>query len=114
MPERRPEFDVHGRVVDIINSALVGIAAGLIVFAMGPSPRLDTWVWLCLIALAAGVAAALWWLGRHEPVKVDTRPRCRHCGYDLTGTVSGTCPECGTPVLATKCERVDASENRHT
>lgn len=20
---------------------------------------------------------------------------CRHCGYDLTGNVSGTCPECG-------------------
>lgn len=23
---------------------------------------------------------------------------CRRCGYDLTGNVSGTCPECGTPV----------------
>jgi hypothetical protein len=23
-------------------------------------------------------------------------PRCRKCGYDLTGNVSGTCPECGT------------------
>jgi len=22
-------------------------------------------------------------------------PRCRNCGYDLTGNVSGTCPECG-------------------
>jgi|SRR5665213_1020455 len=22
--------------------------------------------------------------------------KCVHCGYDLTGNVSGTCPECGT------------------
>jgi hypothetical protein len=23
---------------------------------------------------------------------------CRHCGYSLTGNVSGVCPECGTRV----------------
>jgi hypothetical protein len=23
---------------------------------------------------------------------------CRHCGYNLTGNVSGVCPECGTPI----------------
>ncbi|MBI3836135.1 MAG: hypothetical protein HY287_17575 [Planctomycetes bacterium] len=23
---------------------------------------------------------------------------CNHCDYDLTGNVSGTCPECGTPI----------------
>ena len=23
--------------------------------------------------------------------------RCTECGYDLTGNVSGTCPECGDP-----------------
>ncbi len=22
---------------------------------------------------------------------------CMHCGYNLTGNTSGTCPECGTP-----------------
>ncbi|HEY8668694.1 MAG TPA: hypothetical protein VIL86_18750 [Tepidisphaeraceae bacterium] len=25
-------------------------------------------------------------------------PECAYCGYDLTGNVSGTCPECGKPV----------------
>ena len=25
---------------------------------------------------------------------------CPSCGYDLTGNVSGTCPECGRPVPA--------------
>ena len=24
------------------------------------------------------------------------KPLCRHCGYNLTGNVSGVCPECGT------------------
>lgn len=23
---------------------------------------------------------------------------CERCGYDLTGNVSGVCPECGNPV----------------
>jgi len=23
---------------------------------------------------------------------------CRQCGYDLTGNLSGRCPECGTPI----------------
>ena len=23
---------------------------------------------------------------------------CRHCGYNLTGNTSGTCPECGTTI----------------
>jgi rubrerythrin len=23
---------------------------------------------------------------------------CRVCGYDLTGNVSGICPECGLPI----------------
>lgn len=27
--------------------------------------------------------------------------RCLKCGYDLTGNVSGVCPECGTPVRGT-------------
>ncbi len=28
----------------------------------------------------------------------DRTNQCRGCGYDLTGNVSGVCPECGTPV----------------
>lgn len=27
----------------------------------------------------------------------DISPHCVNCGYDLTGNVSGTCPECGRP-----------------
>ncbi len=30
---------------------------------------------------------------------------CSHCGYNLTGNVSGTCPECGTPMPGYKAKR---------
>jgi len=46
-------------------------------------------------------------LGSHSLVRIWSRLRyaglrdklgiCLHCGYDLTGNVSGVCPECGTP-----------------
>lgn len=32
-------------------------------------------------------------MGRHS--RRTVHPTC-HCGYDLTGNVSGTCPECGS------------------
>ena len=32
-------------------------------------------------------------------VRRTRRGLCASCGYDLTGNVSGTCPECGTPVV---------------
>ena len=28
----------------------------------------------------------------------DDTPRCLECAYNLTGNVSGICPECGDPV----------------
>ena len=33
---------------------------------------------------------------------------CENCGYDLTGNVSGTCPECSTPVPQAARPRVHA------
>jgi hypothetical protein len=40
--------------------------------------------------LIAGIAA-IWPRGRKRSLRY-----CRQCGYDLTGNVSGVCPECGT------------------
>ena len=49
------------------------------------------WLWF-LLFLAPTVW--LWYrqAGRPSPTA------CKHCGYDLTGNVSGRCPECGQPL----------------
>jgi len=46
-------------------------------------------------AVAIGFLAILRRLRAEEPVE---GPRCRHCDYNLTGNVSGVCPECGEKV----------------
>lgn len=50
-------------------------------------------IWMFLLS----TAIATLWLGR-----LDRRPKngCANCGYDLTGNVSGVCPECGTEIGA--------------
>lgn len=51
-------------------------------------------LWMPL-ALAAGFSAfANWRRCRLQPKSGV----CSSCGYDLTGNVSGRCPECGTPI----------------
>ncbi len=55
---------------------------------------------LTLLAAAPGVLLLSW--PRRRP------GTCRRCGYDLTGNVSGVCPECGTkvpptPAMAASC-----------
>ena len=51
-----------------------------------------------------GVALAAWVLrvrDREKASRLDRRRfpagHCQKCGYDLTGSVSGRCPECGEP-----------------
>lgn len=52
---------------------------------------------LCL--LPAGLAAfALAWFLLGAAFNRRRAGQCPYCDYDLTGNVSGTCPECGTPV----------------
>ncbi len=54
-------------------------------------------LWLLFLFTFPG-AAFLWWLDRRR----IPPGHCRNCGYNLTGNVSGRCPECGTP-----CTRED-------
>ena len=46
--------------------------------------------------LALAAAAAAWALAARARLARRSRlGACKSCGYDLTGNVSGTCPECG-------------------
>jgi len=61
------------------------------------------------IILAAVPTIWLWSMARKR-----TPPgHCLGCGYNLTGNVSGVCPECGTPIPAETMKKVtNESENR--
>jgi hypothetical protein len=50
-------------------------------------------LWLPLLSFAVPTAF-LWWRDRRYPPG-----HCQTCGYNLTGNVSGICPECGTAVV---------------
>jgi predicted Zn-ribbon and HTH transcriptional regulator len=64
--------------------------------------------------IAACVAGAILWVAfvrrrigpriRRELSKQGL-PFCRQCGYDLFGSVSGMCPECGTEIEAPRTRR---------
>ena len=51
---------------------------------------------LGLVANALMVTVAVWIRRRFYPIYGIGL--CQNCGYDLTGNVSGRCPECGTAV----------------
>ena len=50
----------------------------------------------------AAILPALWlWRWRRDRrLRSDGMPHCAKCDYNLTGNVSGICPECGTPIPA--------------
>jgi hypothetical protein len=51
------------------------------------------WTLLAVVATPTGV---LWLVDRRR----IPPGHCQHCGYDLTGNISGRCPECGEVVRA--------------
>ena len=64
----------------------------------GPPPPPKMWVvvfplWIPLLIVI--VPTAILW--HRDPGRV-LPGHCRKCGYDLTGNVSGRCPECGKAV----------------
>jgi hypothetical protein len=59
--------------------------------------QVGMYVWLAL-ALVVGLTVAWVTWKRSEPADRQERGLCTRCGYDLTGNVSGVCPECGTAI----------------
>jgi hypothetical protein len=51
-----------------------------------------------LLMLTVSGAVVIWFVRRSA--SVSDSPRCHACGYNLTGNVSGICPECGTGIQA--------------
>ena len=54
---------------------------------------------LWILLFAVGVPTILAW--RRERL-LRRSDRCSHCGYNLTGTTTGTCPECGDAIFKTR------------
>jgi len=50
-------------------------------------------LWICLV-ITAVPTGFLWWRDRRR----IPPGHCQRCGYNLTGNVSGVCPECGEVV----------------
>ena len=75
-------------------------ARSLVHFAFGPEAGAHDFVvpqWIVPAVFGALPAARIaGWSRRRRAVG----NACRSCGYDLTGNVSGVCPECGSGVRA--------------
>jgi len=61
--------------------------------SFGPLSVVATPLWIPTVAFAT--ATYLFW--RSGGRRRYPAGRCQKCGYDLTGNVSGRCPECGEP-----------------
>jgi hypothetical protein len=79
-----------------------GACGGLVLGAL--STQNPTRFGALTVAAMAAAGAVLrcwaWWCGARPGrvwVRRQLRGQCPACGYDLTGNVSGVCPECGTP-----------------
>ena len=52
------------------------------------------------LALIFAIAPAIWFMRWRRRRNLPDNP-CPSCGYDLTGNMTGTCPECGAAPSAT-------------
>ena len=80
-------------------SGAVTMAFGLL--SIGFPNQRAIYLGLVFSGVAFAFASGLLWLrfvtAPPRPRR-DSHRRCARCQYDLTGNVSGTCPECGTTV----------------
>lgn len=77
----------------LLNAALdAAILFGLILSVLRAS---------AFLAAVGVMIILLHYTGRRDALRMrfDSAPHCRNCTYNLTGNLSGICPECGTPTL---------------
>lgn len=86
--------------------ALVGLLGSIIAFVTETGRGADFFCAGPIMFIAFG------WAALHQATEIRRRmgeppksasahPLCSRCDYDLTGNVSGVCPECGLKVGAT-------------
>jgi hypothetical protein len=104
----------------LIAASLLGLCVSLLCFflaAFFDNLNLPGCPWLLSITMSMGLYALLFWVPAYTTVWVfwrltpgdhggpiwrwrrrtrGARGQCLECSYDLTGNVSGRCPECGT------------------
>ena len=83
------------------NYGFTGAVGGLTLGLLATPNPTSAGVATILAMAAAGAALQCWswWTSvrpRDQYVRQQLSGRCAECGYDLTGNVSGVCPECGT------------------
>lgn len=80
----------------MLGLTILSIVAGLVSPAHSTIPGSllnQTLGWgLFMLATSVSLLAIAWRVSEASP-----DPLCTQCGYNLTGNVSGICPECGTP-----------------
>ena len=79
-------------VLDAIIAPYIGATASKAIFV-----TCAVALFLCAPASAFRKREAYIELGYIRPKPLPDG-KCRSCGYNLTGNVSGVCPECGTPI----------------
>ena len=91
---------VGGMIINVAfdGAILLGLATGVLYS-------------LCVVGGIVWFIAVLDARGRRDQLKsrFSDDPRCHICTYNLTGNLSGICPECGTPIRARVAEASTAS-----
>lgn len=73
-----------------------GISLTLFVIAVFASELLGQFFAIgFMCAVLYGPFLGMWIVDVVKKSGLDSIKRCQSCGYDLTGNVSGVCPECG-------------------
>lgn len=82
----------------LIVEALVGVGVMIAMTEAGiPSQIMLPVLVLAMIVVACVLSQMIYFGLRESRVEYDGE-HCLSCGYNLTGNVSGVCPECGEPL----------------
>ena len=92
----------------VLLSTVVLIGTGLMDLAVWFGLGLGRWAYLVVYGtMALAVVVVIMMLFQRDIARRARRTsgRCRVCGYNLEGNVSGVCPECGRPIRGERAAR---------